>query len=117
MSYPPGGYGGQPQQGYPQQGYGGGYGGQVEHPQGTTVLILGILGIVACQILGPFAWSMGNKALEEIDRDPLRYSNRSNVNTGRILGIVATVLLGVYLVGGIVYFLFIIAIIGGSSAS
>src|ERR1044072_6315636 len=102
MSCPPGGYGGDP-----QQGYGGGYGGQVEHPQGTTVLILGILGIVACQILGPFARSMGNKAREEIHRDPLRYSNRSNVNTGRSLGMVATILLGVYLVGGILYFIFI----------
>ncbi|HEV7723017.1 MAG TPA: DUF4190 domain-containing protein [Iamia sp.] len=117
MSYPPGGYGGYPNQGYGPPGYGGGYGGQVEHPQGTTVLILGILGLVACQILGPFAWSMGNKALEEIDRDPLRYSNRGNVNAGRILGMVSTILLGVYLVGGVLYFIFIIAVIGGSSAT
>lgn len=110
MSYPPGGYGG-----YPNQGYGGGYGGQVEHPQGTTVLILGILGIVACQILGPFAWSMGNKALAEIDRDPMRYSNRGNVNTGRILGMVGTILLGVYLVFGVLYFIFIATVLGTSS--
>jgi hypothetical protein len=112
MSYPPGGHGG-----YPQQGYGGGYGGQVEHPQGTTVLILGVLSLVACQILGPFAWSMGNKALEEIDRDPLRYSNRSNVNLGRILGIVGTVFLGLYLVGGVLYVIFFITIFGASTAS
>ena len=111
MSYPPGGYGGY------NQGYGGGYGGQVEHPQGTTVLVLGILSIVACQILGPFAWSMGNKALEEIDRNPMQYSNRSNINTGRILGIVGTVLLGLYVVGFILYILFFIAIFGASSTS
>ncbi len=113
MAYPQGGYGG----GYPQQGYGGGYGGQVEHPQGTTVLILGILGLVTCQILGPFAWSMGNKALEEIDRDPARYSNRSTINTGRILGMVATILLGVYLVGGVLYVIFLFTILGTSSAT
>ena len=116
MSYPPGHGGGYPQQGYGQQGYGG-YGGQVEHPQGTTVLILGSLSLVACQILGPFAWSMGNKALEEIDRDPLRYSNRSNVNLGRILGIVGTVFLGLYVVGGILYVVFFIAIFGASSTT
>ncbi len=115
MSYPPGGYGG----GYPNPGYGsgGGFGGQVEHPQGTTVLILGILGIVACGLCAPFAWSMGNKALEEIDRDPMRYSNRSNVNTGRILGMVGTILFGIGIVLGILYFILIFAVIGTSSTT
>jgi len=117
MSYPPGGYGVYPQQGYPQQGYGGGYGGQVEHPQGTTVLILGIIGIVACQLCAPFAWSMGNKALEEIDRDPMRYSNRSNVNLGRILGMVGTIILGVYLLLFVAYIVFAIVLVGSGSAS
>lgn len=115
MSYPPGGYGGYPQPGYPgypQPGYGG-----VEHPQGTTVLILGIVGIVLCQITAPFAWSMGNKALEEIDRDPQRYSNRSTVNTGRILGMVGTIILGVYLVFGLLYVIFAVVILAGSSTS
>lgn len=112
MSYPPGGYGT-----YPNQGHGGGYGGQVEHPQGTTVLILGILGIVACQILAPFAWSMGNKALEEVDRDPLRYSNRSLVNTGRILGLVGTVILGIYVAIFVLYIVFVVVLVGSSSTS
>ncbi len=65
----------------------------MEHPQGTIVLVLGILGLVACQILSPVAWVMGNRALAEIDADPNRWSNRSNVNAGRICGIVGTVLL------------------------
>ncbi|QYG94165.1 DUF4190 domain-containing protein [Iamia sp. SCSIO 61187] len=119
MSYPPGGYGGPggyPNQGYPPPGYGG-YGGQVEHPQGTTVLILGICGLVLCQILAPFAWSMGNKALEEIDRDPLRYSNRSNVNTGRILGIVGSVLLGIYVLLFGAYLVILVAVLGTSSST
>jgi hypothetical protein len=127
MSHPPGGYGGSPQQGYPQPGYpqpgfpqpgyGGGYGGQVEHPQGTTVLVLGIIGIVACQLTAPFAWIMGNRALEEIDRDPLRYSNRSNVNLGRILGMVGTILLGVVLVMVALVVVLNILIIGASSTA
>ena len=112
MSYPPGGYGGY------NQGYGGGgYGGQVEHPQGTTVLILGIIGIVACQLCAPFAWSMGNKALEEIDRDPMRYSNRSNVNLGRILGMVGTIILGVYLVLVVLYIVFAVVLLGAGSTT
>lgn len=79
---PPYGYG------YPPPAYG------VEHPQGTTVLVLGILSLVVCGILGPFAWSMGNRALREIDAAPAGYfRNRGNVTAGRICGIIATVLL------------------------
>ena len=38
-----------------------------DHPQTTTILVLGICGLVLCQVLGPFAWSMGNRPLREID--------------------------------------------------
>ncbi|MDT4922093.1 MAG: hypothetical protein QOI15_2995 [Pseudonocardiales bacterium] len=66
----------------------------IEHPQGTTVLVLGIVGLVVCGLLGPFAWVMGNRVLREIDAAPPGYfSNRGNVVAGRICGIIATVLL------------------------
>jgi hypothetical protein len=64
-----------------------------EHPQGTTILVLGILSILCCGLLGPVAWIMGNKALAEIDAQPYAYSNRGNVQAGRIIGIVSSVLL------------------------
>ena len=67
---------------------------QQEHPQATTILILGICGLVLCQVLGPFAWSMGNKALREIDSSQGQLGGRDTVNIGRILGIVATVIMG-----------------------
>ena len=63
------------------------------HPQTTTILILGILGLVLCQVLGPFAWSMGNKALREIDASQGQLGGRDTVNIGRILGMVSTGLL------------------------
>lgn len=87
--------GGYPQQPYPQQPY------QpspylvpptMDHPQGTTILVLGILSLVAVQILGPVAWIMGSKALAEIDADPTRYRNRGTVQAGRIMGMIATIL-------------------------
>ena len=90
MSYgappPSGPYGGSPYGGQP------GYGGTMEHPKGTTILILGILGIVVCAICAPIAWVMGNGALKEIDRSPGTYSNRGIVRAGQICGIVGTVL-------------------------
>lgn len=77
-----------------------------ESSQATTVLVLGILGIVICGILAPFAWNMGNKELAAIDSGRRPPENRSTANAGRILGIVGTVLLGV----GIV--LLILAVVG-----
>lgn len=64
-----------------------------DHPQGTVILILGILSLVCVQLLGPVAWIMGNKALREIDANPGAYTNRGTVNAGRICGIIGTVLL------------------------
>ena len=58
------------------------------HPQSTTILVLGICGLLLCGLLGPFAWSMGNKALREIDASNGQLGGRDTVNIGRILGIV-----------------------------
>jgi uncharacterized membrane protein YjgN (DUF898 family) len=63
------------------------------HPQAITVLVLGILGLVVCGILGPFAWVMGNRAVREIDASRGAFGGRTEANVGRILGIVATVLM------------------------
>jgi uncharacterized membrane protein YjgN (DUF898 family) len=69
-----------------------------EQSQATTVLVLGILGIVICGILAPFAWSMANKELQAIDAGRRAPENRSTANAGRILGIIGTVLLGIGLI-------------------
>lgn len=132
---PPGGY--QPPPGYapppgappaspygqptaPPPGYGYGYqqniGYQVtrDHPQGTLILVLGILSIVVCGLLGPVAWIMGNKAIKEIDANPSAYSNRGNVQAGRIIGIIASCLL---ILGVVVYGFILVAVFAGSASS
>lgn len=63
-----------------------------EKSQATTVLVLGIIGILCCGPLGIVAWVMGQNELNAIDagrRDP---SQRGTANAGRIIGIIATVL-------------------------
>ncbi len=65
---------------------------QVEHPSGTTVLVLGILSLVLCAILGPFGWAKGNEAMRDCALSPGRYSNRGSIQAGRICGIVASCL-------------------------
>jgi hypothetical protein len=65
-----------------------------KHPQATTAMVLGILGLVLCGVIGPFAWVIGSKAVKEIDASPNAYSGRSEANAGKIMGIVGTALLG-----------------------
>ncbi|MGB4810591.1 MAG: DUF4190 domain-containing protein, partial [Candidatus Phosphoribacter baldrii] len=72
--------------------YGGAVYSGLEHPQGTLILILGILSIVLCGLpTGLFAWVMGRKALREIDASGQLYSNRGMVQAGMITGIIGTV--------------------------
>jgi uncharacterized membrane protein YjgN (DUF898 family) len=63
------------------------------HPQATTVLVLGILGIVVCGLIGPFAWSMGNRVVAEIEASGGAWGGQTEATIGRVLGIVTTVLL------------------------
>lgn len=69
------------------------YGPPRDHERAVTVLVLGILGLVLCQVLGPVAWIMGNRVVREIDASGGQLGGRSTANAGRICGIVGTVLL------------------------
>ena len=96
--------------GYAAPGYPPGVAPPVEHPKGTTVLVLGILSLVVCQLLGPFAWIMGNSAMAEIKRSHRPVSNRGSVQAGRICGMISTILM----VGLIVLFL-LVAVLGSEA--
>ena len=76
-----------------------------EASQATTVLVLGIISIVLCQLLGPVAWVMGNNELTAIDAGRRAPENRGTANAGRILGIISTVLMAI----GIVVVILLIA--------
>lgn len=60
---------------------------------GTLILVLGILGIVCCNVLGPVAWVMGNNALTTLNQGGGDESQRGLVVAGRIMGIIGSVLL------------------------
>ncbi|MGP4099331.1 DUF4190 domain-containing protein [Nonomuraea sp. KM90] len=97
--------------------YGPGYYGPPpqSHPSGTTILVLGILSLVVCTFIGPFAWSMGTKALREIDASGYVYENRGHVQAGRICGIISSIMLMVTL--GFVALGLSVALIGGAFSS
>ena len=87
------------------QPYAGGY--QAYGPQvmanpfesrASTVLILGILGLVLCgPILGPIAWYQGNSLRR--DATAAGYPEPGNAKAGRICGMIGTImsLLGILL--------------------
>ena len=63
-----------------------------QQPEGaTTVFILGLLGMILCPILGPIAWVQGNSYTAECRNR--RVEPEGLGVAGRILGIIATVLL------------------------
>ncbi|MGN6693539.1 MAG: DUF4190 domain-containing protein [Aquihabitans sp.] len=103
---PPAGYG------YGPSGSYGGYAPARDHPQGTTILVLGICAWAVCGLCAPFAWVMGNNALKEIDRNPSAYSNRGMVQAGRILGMIYSILA---LLG--IAFVIVLVIIGLASGT
>lgn len=117
----PGGYqqpvgysqpGGHPSAGpYPQP-----YAVAPEHPQGTLVLILGVLSIVVSP-LGFAAWYIGKKAEDEIEATGGYYSNTGNIKAGKILGMVFSILTIVGVAFMIVYFVIMIIMFGAMFAA
>ena len=67
-------------------------------PNGTAILILGILSIVTCccygfgLILGIIALVLANKDLKLYKESPELYLNYKNLNIGKILGVIGIVL-------------------------
>jgi hypothetical protein len=73
--------------------------------QATTALVLGILSLVCCGILGPFAWYLGSQELKAIAAGSSPAAGEGLAKIGMILGILGTVylcliVLWVFFLGG-----------------
>ena len=84
-----------------------------EHPQGTMILIFGILGIFIT-IFAPIAWYLGNKAKQDVQTSGVQYSNEQNISIGRMLGKVFTIIAIVSIVLVIIFWI-VIAVVAGQS--
>ena len=62
--------------------------------RGVLILVLGILSILLCQVLGPFAWIMGSGDLKKIAAGQISSEAKPLTQAGMICGIIATILLG-----------------------
>jgi hypothetical protein len=81
--------------------------------RGTLILVLGILGIVACGILtGIPAWIMGNNDIKAMDAGEMDPSGRGLTQAGKITGMVSCALALIMLV------IFVVAaVVGGVGAA
>jgi hypothetical protein len=64
-----------------------------EPSQATTTLVLGIIGLVCCCVLAPVSWWMGRKEVNAIDAGRRPPENRGKAQTGKVLGMIGTVVL------------------------
>lgn len=93
------------------------------HGRGLASMILGIVSLVLCfgygiGLLGsPIAWWLGAKSLKEIDAVPGQYSGRGMAQAGQILGIIGTVLLGLYLLALIAILVIFVVVEANSGPS
>src|SRR5205807_1822916 len=60
--------------------------------RGGMILAFGIIGIVGMPIFGVVAWVMGNNDLREMQAGRMDPEGESMTQTGRILGMIATIM-------------------------
>ncbi|MEZ6242956.1 MAG: hypothetical protein R3B57_07930 [Phycisphaerales bacterium] len=87
-----------------------------EPHRGALILVLGILSIVLCQLLGPFAWIMGKGDLAKMDAGQMDAEGRGLTQAGKICGMIGTILLCLSLLLTILYFIIIIIFVGAAAA-
>lgn len=73
-----------------------------EPSQAVTALVLSLLGLVFFPPLAPFAWVMANREIQAIREGRRSPEGESMANVARILGAIATVLMGLGLIVAII---------------
>ena len=61
------------------------------HPQATTAMILGIVGLALCPFVGIAGFVMGGRVRREIDAAPGQWGGRGPATAGWVLGIISIV--------------------------
>jgi hypothetical protein len=97
-------------------------GGQIDIPNATAVLVLGIISIAMCWCYGIIGLACGiialvlaGKSMRQYNENPGAYTTKSfnNLKAGRICALIGTILSGL----GIVYFIVVFAFYGAVLSS
>lgn len=87
----------------------------MQHHRGGLILALGIISIVVCGFVGPVAWVMGTRDLEEMRQGRMDPLGKGLTEAGRICGMVGTALLVLGILLTIVWVLFVVLAAAGGS--
>jgi uncharacterized membrane protein YjgN (DUF898 family) len=79
--------------------------------------VLGILGIVVCGVIAPFAWWVGRQTVAEIDASHGQLGGRGAAQTGYVLGVIGSALLGFALLLVVVWLVFLLLLARASFSS
>ncbi len=82
--------------------------------RGTTILVLGIIGIACCMICGIIAWVMGNNDLKEMDAGIMDPEGRGITQAGKICGMVSV---GLNIIGLLIWIAVMILGVAASAVS
>ncbi len=82
--------------------------------RGTTILVLGIIGIACCMICGIIAWIMGNNDLKEMDAGIMDPEGRGITQAGKICGMVSV---GLNIIGLLIWIAVMILGVAASAVS
>lgn len=85
--------------------------------RGILILVLGILSIVLCQLLGPFAWLMGKADMAKMDAGMMDPAGRDTTKAGVICGIIGTVLLVLSILFTILWIVLVVILGIGAAAA
>ncbi len=82
-----------------------------EKGNSTLILVLGIVGLLCCNLLGPVVWYMGKQELQGIAEGRINAANEGTAKAGMILGMIGTA----FLIFGILWIFFFggMALLGG----
>ena len=70
----------------------------MEPHRGTTILVLGILGLVVCQVCGIIAWVMANQDIPKMEAGTMDQEGLGQAKAGKICGIISVIILVVALI-------------------
>mgnify|MGYP001811615917 CR=1 FL=1 len=76
----------------------------MEQHRGTLILVLGIVSLVACQILGIVPWIMANGDLQKMAAGTMDPEGEGMTKAGKICGLIAVILAVIAIVGTIAMF-------------
>lgn len=92
-------------------------------PQANTALIIGVIALAGAFVCflpifaSPFAWISGTKAINAVKASNGQYRGETEARIGQVLGIIGTVLLGLAIIGLVLFFVLIAGIAGQSAYS